>query len=509
MMEITMGIVSLFLKRQYHITSIHLTERDDPIQGFRVWDGEDPQRDVLYIVENERLRGFTRKKGRLCIGIQYSQDAARHSCQQISVDEPLGLYPLINALQGIFQEFYSWQMRMERLFYTHAGFKEIFNEIEMTFGLVSLLVDKNLQYVEASDSYGLYNDWLGDGRSMPLDMLDDMMSDEDFRTAIQHDRAFCYENVYTKVYVYCYNIKIKGAYEARLLIQDKTGGPFPGGLTLAGYVGENIAKMFAWQERERGQERILYDFYDIMKDLLLGIPKDAEEICQRLAVRGWKKEQLYQVFQFQFMGEENATVTRRYYQTKIEDLFRDCCVLPDEKRLCCIWNLSAMGQEEDAIHQELSVFLRDNLCRVGISQRFGDIALLHAHYLEAQYALELGLRSKSTSWYYPFASMVLPFILSQATRELGPEQLSHPGIRRLMEYDRKEHTELVATVREYIKHCYNVTRTAEALFIHRTTLLFRLQRIKKLTGIDWEDWKERLWIGVTLELLDYTGAPFS
>lgn len=502
MIEITMGIVSLFLKRQYRITSIHPAKRDASIQGFRVWDGEDPQRDVLYIVENERLREFAKKRGRLCIGIRYSQDTARLSCQQISVDEPLGLYPLINVLQGIFQEFYGWQMRMERLFYTHAGFKEILNEMEGTLGLVSLLVDKDLQYIEASDSYDLYNDWIGDGRSMPLDLIDDMMADENFRIAIRHDRAFRYDNVYTKTCVYCYNIKIKGAYEARLLIQEKTGVPFPGGLTLAGYVGENITEMFAWQERERRQERILYDFYDIMKDLLQGIPKDAEEIRQRLAVRGWKKEQLYQVFQFQFMEDENATVTRRYYQSKIEDLFRDCCVLPDEKRLCCIWNLSAMSRKEEDIHQELVLFLRDNLCQVGISQKFEDISLLHVHYLEARYALDLGMHSENTSWYHPFESMVLPFILSQATRELGPGQLYHPGIRRLMEYDKKEHTELVATVREYMKHRYNVTRTAEALFIHRTTLLFRLQRIKKLTGIDWKDWQERLWIGVTLELLD-------
>ncbi len=502
MIEITMGIVSLLLKRRYRITAELPSKRETPIQGFRVWDGEDPQRDILYIVEDERSRGSAEKKGLLCIGIRYAQSPARHGCQRIFVEEPMSLYALINALQEVFQKFYGWQMRMEQLFYTHAGFKEILNEVEGTFGLVSLLVDKNLQYVEASDSYGLYNDWIGDGQSMPSDLIDDMMQDENFRMAIQHDRAFYYDNVYTKTCVYCYNIKIKGAYEARLLLQDKTGGPVPGGLTLAGYVGEHLAEMFAWQERERMQERVLYDLYEILKELLQGIPKDADEIRQKLAVRGWEKEQTYQVFQFQFMEDENASVTRRYYQTKIEDLFRDCCVLPDGDRLCCIWNLSTMGREEDDVRQDLAIFLRDNLCQVGISQQFGDIALLHAHYLEARYALELGLHSESTSWYHPFESMVLPFILNQATRELSPGQLCHPGIRRLVEYDEKEHTELVATVREYMRHCYNVTRTAEALFIHRTTLLFRLQRVKKLTGIDWDDWQERLWIGVTLRLLD-------
>jgi hypothetical protein len=40
--------------------------------------------------------------------------------------------------------------------------------IEGTFDLVSMLVDKNLQYVETSDSYALYNDWIG----VSLELLD-------------------------------------------------------------------------------------------------------------------------------------------------------------------------------------------------------------------------------------------------------------------------------------------------------------------------------------------------
>ena len=91
--------------------------------------------------------------------------------------------------------------------------------------------------------------------------------------------------------------------------------------------------------------------------------------------------------------EENISVTRRYYQSKIEDLFHDCCVLEDDERVCCIRNLSVSGQKDWDVRQELSVFLRDNLCRAGISHKFTDISLLHRYYLEAQYALDLGLLS--------------------------------------------------------------------------------------------------------------------
>ncbi len=379
--------------------------------------------------------------------------------------------------------------------------KTAVNEIERTYGLLSVLVDKNLQYIAFSDSYKLYNEWADSGKTMSLEVVSELMDDENFRTAIQHDTAFCYYSADNERCSYCYNIKIKGRYEARLLLQNKTGSVFAGGLSLVRYVGENIAEMFVYYEQERAQKRVLYDFYDMIKELTQGLSKSPEEIRRKLDVRGWEKDHTYQVYQFQFM-EENASVTRRYYQSKIEDLFHECCVFEDNERVCCIWNLSMAKQENWDVRQELSVFLRDNLCRAGISHKFTDISLLHRYYLEAQYALELGLQSGSTSWDYPFEAMILPFFRSQVTRELEPEQLYHPGIRTLMEYDEREHTELVKTVKEYMKHRYNVTETARVLFIHRTTLLFRLQRVEKLTGIHWDNWKERIWIGITLELME-------
>lgn len=79
------------------------------------------------------------------------------------------------------------------------------------------------------------------------------------------------------------------------------------------------------------------------------------------------------------------------------------------------------------------------------------------------------------------------------------------AIRTLIAYDRKEHSEMVKTVYEYMKHRYNVTQTAHALFIHRTSMLFRLQRIELLTGIDWDSWDDRIHIAATFELMKRIG----
>ncbi len=55
---------------------------------------------------------------------------------------------------------------------------------------------------------------------------------------------------------------------------------------------------------------------------------------------------------------------------------------------------------------------------------------------------------------------------------------------RLEDYDRLHHTALTATLRTYIDNALSPGRTADALFIHRSTLRKRLQHIETLLGVN-------------------------
>ncbi|MCC8162191.1 MAG: helix-turn-helix domain-containing protein [Lachnospiraceae bacterium] len=48
----------------------------------------------------------------------------------------------------------------------------------------------------------------------------------------------------------------------------------------------------------------------------------------------------------------------------------------------------------------------------------------------------------------------------------------------------------------------NATQTARDLFIHRSTLLYRLERIQKLTEVNLDDPKERLVLRVSYYILE-------
>lgn len=82
-------------------------------------------------------------------------------------------------------------------------------------------------------------------------------------------------------------------------------------------------------------------------------------------------------------------------------------------------------------------------------------------------------------------------------------------IMPIARYDEQYRTELVGTLAAYLDHDCNMNATAAALYAHRHTIAYRLERIKELTGLDTsrhED-RERLSLGVKIHRL--TGQALS
>ena len=67
---------------------------------------------------------------------------------------------------------------------------------------------------------------------------------------------------------------------------------------------------------------------------------------------------------------------------------------------------------------------------------------------------------------------------------------------------RRIKTELYRTLKVYLELERNVLQTAKTLFIHRSTLFYRLERIQKLADVDYEDARERLVLQLSFQILE-------
>ncbi|MSQ32406.1 MAG: hypothetical protein EXR59_04115 [Dehalococcoidia bacterium] len=62
----------------------------------------------------------------------------------------------------------------------------------------------------------------------------------------------------------------------------------------------------------------------------------------------------------------------------------------------------------------------------------------------------------------------------------------------LVEYDRAHQSDLLHTLNVFLKCGGNQSKTSLELFLHRSSLLYRLRRIEELSGFDLKDNEQRV-----------------
>ncbi len=113
-------------------------------------------------------------------------------------------------------------------------------------------------------------------------------------------------------------------------------------------------------------------------------------------------------------------------------------------------------------------------------------------YREATRALRVRSRSRSPSGATAFESLGIFRILGEGGDDGQVERFVREWLGRLLDYDSRHHCDLVGTIAEYLDQGGNYQATTAALTIHRSTLRYRLRRIREITGLDLHDVDQRL-----------------
>lgn len=115
-------------------------------------------------------------------------------------------------------------------------------------------------------------------------------------------------------------------------------------------------------------------------------------------------------------------------------------------------------------------------------------------YREAKLASEAGhsrIGGKGTKLQY-FGDLGLYRLLYGVEDKRELVSFYRESVSKLVEYDRTYKHELLKTLEVYFRHEGNLRETSEALFIHRHTLRYRLQRVEELTGLSLNRFEDRL-----------------
>ena len=120
---------------------------------------------------------------------------------------------------------------------------------------------------------------------------------------------------------------------------------------------------------------------------------------------------------------------------------------------------------------------------IGLGQAARDVTQWRNSYRDAVQALDLAIRLQTDTPLYIGDLGVYQLILGLSDREklvafyektLGP----------LLEYDMRQHADLIKTLEAFFACHGNLSQTAEMLIVHRNTLLYRMNRINEIAQID-------------------------
>lgn len=144
--------------------------------------------------------------------------------------------------------------------------------------------------------------------------------------------------------------------------------------------------------------------------------------------------------------------------------------------------------------------LEGYLVAVGIGRPTGPGSSLTAAYREAEGALGIGVRVHGPSSSTYFGDLGILRLLAQIGNLAEMESFRQEMVGKLEQHDAKTGGELLKTVDALFLCHGNLSRTAEQLSLHRNSLLYRLQRIGEISGLDLDDPETRLSLQVALKV---------
>ena len=240
---------------------------------------------------------------------------------------------------------------------------------------------------------------------------------------------------------------------------------------------------------------------DILIDLLNGGSVEEHRLEESFQRRGWHSSGQFLCARVMPSARDYYNRTIAYYCQIFNRDIRGCCFFEYEDAIVCVVNLAFYGNSQEEFTSRTIETFRDGYFRIGYSNIFTDMAELKQYYFQAKTALRLGIDQAPSIWFHRFSNVALSYIQAKLTEDVDGRYLCAPELLVLRDYDRENQTELLRTLRLYVDNRLNAVKTAGDLFIHRSTMNYRLERIKALTGLDFGDTSRLLYLSISLNLL--------
>ncbi len=190
---------------------------------------------------------------------------------------------------------------------------------------------------------------------------------------------------------------------------------------------------------------------------------------------------------------------------RIQDSYPGSVLYERENVLTCIICLS-----KDPTGSRLKISLRD-LARqmraehgvrmsIGVGNQCQQISDYRRGFAEATEALQMGQNLNPDGGVTHFNDLGVYRYLYKIARMDDLRDMYQDQVAHIATYDRRKGTDLLDTLETYLECAGNLTKTSNRLFVHRNTLIQRLERLQSLCEIDLQERSNWLTLQVAIKV---------
>ena len=252
---------------------------------------------------------------------------------------------------------------------------------------------------------------------------------------------------------------------------------------------------------------------DIVHNILNGL-LSSKEMTEAAAQLGMKESDTYRVVDFHTIKKN---VQRKYTKEQLHEvgvivgelmyLLPDALIYRNMDQIVMIQQVDSnqteleyqkeMEEVEDVIQRSILYRKKDTDFQIGIGKSVEGYQRLKESYHEASRAIKYidiirlvtGDKNKSVVHYSNLGFFQIFGEIDDVT-EL--ERYIPGTLKKLYLYDDEHKGELITTLQMYLRNNQSIKKTAGAMFVHYRTISYRLEKIKQISGINFDNANEVL-----------------
>ena len=494
--KLNMRILADVLERRWRIAFYSSGDRCSLIGARFFQKGTEPDRQHVYFLKNSCFpEDAQRYEGTAFIVTgEVGPSQIPQGCPVIVVLEDLDILEIYAAVQDSFDRFREWDWRLQHSLDHSNPLDEILLASMELFRNPMFIHDNNFLILSDPKHVPAMSVWEKDPRTgyqiVSMELINDFRTDVEYIEGLKARHCMMFSSNQTGYQILYRNLWVNNHYIGRILVDEVQTALQPGSFYVLDYLG-NVVEYFiqkrhlVWMNSGSEVERFFTTF--IREESV-----DTQQLHSYLSQLHWNPDDRYICLRIVSDQKDFNLLSAAALLGQIENQVTAGRAFYYERSITVVVNLSYLDEEAADVVSRLAILMRDSLLKTGISAEFQDIMMLPKAYIQARIALEYGMAGNSMLWYYYFEDYTLDYILHCAEGKLPLDMLCTSAVHKLRKYDMDNHTELNHTLKVYLLNEKNVLQTSRSLYIHRSTLFYRLQKIQKIIGVDLEDPKERL-----------------